>query len=76
MSGSRPHCACGTFILFSLSLFLDQMRAYFTQLRQELGGRLVEKVFGQEAKPSKVWCFLEWTNFPKSLFVSLFCKIF
>ena len=30
------------------------MRAYFTQLRQELGGRLVEKVFGQETKPSKV----------------------
>ena len=33
------------------------MRAYFTQLRQELGGRLVEKVFGQEAKPSKVYMF-------------------
>ena len=30
------------------------MRAYFTQLRQELGSRLVEKVFGQEQKPSKV----------------------
>lgn len=33
----------------------DQMRAYFTQLRQELGQRLVEKVFGQEQKPSKVY---------------------
>lgn len=35
----------------------DQMRAYFTQLRQEIGGRLVEKVFGSEPKPSKV-CFV------------------
>ena len=42
------------------------MRAYFTQLRQELGGRLVEKVFGQEAKPSKVltvfsFCLVLWS---------------
>ena len=41
------HCVTGT-------VSADQMRAYFTQLRQELGGRLVEKVFGGEAKPSKV----------------------
>lgn len=39
-----PHLGCA-----------DQMRAYFTQLRQELGQRLVEKVFGQEPKPSKVY---------------------
>lgn len=32
----------------------DQLRQYFTQLRQELGQRLVEKVFGSEDKPSKV----------------------
>lgn len=46
----------------------DQMRAYFTQLRQELGGRLVEKVFGQEAKPSKWWlCFTKRRFMDKSL---------
>ena len=33
---------------------LDQMRQYFTQMRQEMGLRLVEKVFGAEDKPSKV----------------------
>lgn len=32
----------------------DQLRQYFTQLRQEVGLRLVEKVFGSEDKPSKV----------------------
>ena len=35
-------------------LLVDQLRQYFTQLRQELGQRLVEKVFGSEDKPSKV----------------------
>ncbi len=34
---------------------VDQLRQYFTQLRQELGQRLVEKVFGNEDKPSKVY---------------------
>ncbi len=33
---------------------VDQMRQYFTQLRQETGLRLTEKVFGDENKPSKV----------------------
>lgn len=37
------------------SYYLDQMRAYLLQLRQELGQRLVEKVFDpQTDKPSKV----------------------
>lgn len=36
----------------------DQMRAYLLQLRQELGQRLVEKVFDpQTDKPSKVYIF-------------------
>lgn len=38
--------------------FADQLRQYFTQLRQELGQRLVEKVFGNEDKPSKVLILL------------------
>lgn len=37
----------------------DTVRAYFTQLRQELGIRLVELVYGADASaPSKWWiCF-------------------
>jgi actin related protein 2/3 complex subunit 3 len=42
---------------FSLVLAIDQLRQYFTQLRQEIGQRLVEKVFGGEDKPSKVHYF-------------------
>ena len=41
---------CWVILVFSL----DQLRQYFTQLRQETGQRLVEKVFGSEDKPSKV----------------------
>ncbi len=38
----------------------DQMRQYFTQMRQEVGQRIVERVF-QEEKPSKVYKHLsEW----------------
>ena len=33
---------------------LDQMRQYITQLRQETGVRLVEKVYGSGDQPSKV----------------------
>lgn len=41
------------FILFSLRP--DSMRAYLTQLRQELGQRIIEAVFDpQTDKPSKV----------------------
>ena len=32
----------------------DQLRQYITQLRQELGARLVEKVYASGEKPSKV----------------------
>ena len=40
-------------ILFSL--WPDSMRAYLTQLRQELGQRIIEAVFDpQTDKPSKV----------------------
>ena len=39
----------------------DQVRAYFTQLRQELGQRLVEKVYDPATnRPSKWWiCFIK-----------------
>ena len=30
------------------------MRQYFTQMRQEMGLRLVDRVFGPDDKPSKV----------------------
>lgn len=46
----------------------DQMRQYFTQMRQELGQRLVEKVFGDGDKPSKWWiCFTKRRFMDKSL---------
>ena len=36
-------------------LFVDQTRAYFTQLRQELGQRILDKVYDPNTnKPSKV----------------------
>lgn len=36
-------------------IFIDQCRAYVTQMRQELGQRIVEKVYDpQTNKPSKV----------------------
>lgn len=33
----------------------DTMRNYLLQIRQETGLRMVEKVFEQDDKPSKVW---------------------
>ena len=46
----------------------DLMRQYFTQLRQELGQRLVEKVFTTDDKPSKWWmCFSRRRFMDKSL---------
>ncbi|EDO39405.1 predicted protein [Nematostella vectensis] len=47
----------------------DNMRAYLTQLRQELGQRLVEKVFDpQTDKPTKWWmCFVKRKFMDKSL---------
>ena len=37
----------------------DEMRQYFTQIRQEVGGRLVERVYNSpDGKASKWWvCF-------------------
>ena len=46
----------------------DQMKLYFTQLRQELGQRLVDKVFTEADKPSKWWmCFTKRRFMGKSL---------
>jgi len=37
---------------------VEKMRSYLTQCRNELGQRMVEKVFGDSDKPSKWWtCF-------------------
>lgn len=44
------------------------LRAYLTQLRQEVGLRVVEKVFGEDGKPSKWWlCFAKKKFMDKSL---------
>ena len=44
------------------------MRAYLTQLRQEVGLRVVDKVFGEDGKPSKWWlCFAKKKFMDKSL---------
>ena len=46
----------------------DQMRAYFLQLRQETGNRVLEKVFEGSEKPSKWWtCFAKRKFMDKSL---------
>lgn len=47
---------------------IELMRAYFTQLRQEVGLRVCEKVFGEDGKPSKWWlCFAKKKFMDKSL---------
>lgn len=44
------------------------LRNYFTQLRQETGLRVCEKVFGKDGKPSKWWlCFAKKKFMDKSL---------
>jgi len=46
----------------------DSMRSYLTQCRQELGLRLVEKVFADGDKPSKWWtCFARRKFMDKTL---------
>jgi len=47
----------------------DQCRAYITQLRQELGQRIIEKVYDPNTnKPSKWWmCFVKRRFMDKSL---------
>lgn len=47
--------------------FLDLLRQYLTQLRQELANRLVERVYA-DGKPSKWWmCFQKRKFMNKSL---------
>lgn len=44
------------------------LRAYFTQVRQEVGMRVCDKVFGEDGKPSKWWlCFAKKKFMDKSL---------
>lgn len=47
----------------------DLLRQYLTQARQEMGNRLVDKVFSTEdGKPSKFWlCFAKKRFMDKSL---------
>ena len=55
--------------LFTPAYFPELMQSYFLQLRQELGIRIVEKVFdGTSDKPSKWWmCFVRRRFMDKSL---------
>ncbi|KAJ8959584.1 hypothetical protein NQ314_006233 [Rhamnusium bicolor] len=47
---------------------IELFRAYLTQLRQEVGHRVCEKVFGDDGKPSKWWlCFAKKKFMDKSL---------
>lgn len=47
---------------------IDTMRQYLQQIRQETGVRLVEKVYGEDGKPSKWWlCFAKKKFMDKSL---------
>lgn len=47
---------------------VEKMRQYLTQCRQELGQRVVEKVFGDSDKPSKWWtCFARRKFMDKTL---------
>ncbi|KAL3270886.1 hypothetical protein HHI36_021401 [Cryptolaemus montrouzieri] len=46
----------------------DFLKNYLTQLRQEVGLRVCEKVFGDDGKPSKWWlCFAKKKFMDKSL---------
>jgi len=46
----------------------ERCRQYLTQLRQEVGQRLIEKVYGADGKPSKWWmCFVKRKFMDKSL---------
>lgn len=47
---------------------IDLMRQYLKQIRHETGVRLVEKVYGEDGKPSKWWlCFAKKKFMDKSL---------
>ncbi|KAG5888307.1 hypothetical protein JTB14_022195 [Gonioctena quinquepunctata] len=46
----------------------ELMRAYLTQVRQEVGLRVCDRVFGEDGKPSKWWlCFAKKKFMDKSL---------
>lgn len=46
----------------------DFLRSYLTQLRQEVGIRVCDKVYGEDGKPSKWWlCFAKKKFMDKSL---------
>lgn len=46
----------------------DFFRTYLTQLRQEVGFRVVDRVYGKDDKPSKWWlCFAKKKFMDKSL---------
>ncbi|XP_012274522.1 actin-related protein 2/3 complex subunit 3 [Orussus abietinus] len=46
----------------------DLMRQYLQQIRQETGIRLIEKIYGEDGKPSKWWlCFAKKKFMDKSL---------
>lgn len=46
----------------------ELLRAYLTQVRQEVGMRVCDKVFGEDGKPSKWWlCFAKKKFMDKSL---------
>ena len=54
---SQKHCMeCVVSVINTVYYYPppDQLRQYITQLRQELGMRLVEKVYASGDKPSKV----------------------
>ena len=60
---------CQILYYLYIYIFSDQMRLYLTQIRQETGQRLVEKVFDPATdKPSKWWiCFAKRKFMEKSL---------
>ncbi|CAH0549099.1 unnamed protein product [Brassicogethes aeneus] len=46
----------------------DFLKSYLTQLRQEVGLRVLDRVFGEDGKPSKWWlCFAKKKFMDKSL---------
>lgn len=55
------------FCLPYLILFEDTIRQYLTQLRQEIGQRLIEKVYAKDASQPDKW----WICFAKRKFLNL-----
>ena len=65
MMMNDPAAAAGEFIRLRLFLTADNMRAYLTQCRQELGNRLIQRVYmnGDTINPSKWWMLFAKKNF-------------